>query len=110
AVEVVPADGLDDVGDRVLGQHHAAEHAALGWEVLRRGALQAAVRSGFEGFRGCHPASVGVLDRTYALPGVRWAMLRWPWRLGRIRRRAVAVTGAAASPARRRPGRCAGRR
>src|SRR5699024_5852456 len=59
AVEVVAAHRLDDVGDRVLGQHHAAEHAALGGEILRRGAFQAAVGSGFEGFGGCHRASVG---------------------------------------------------
>ena len=42
AVEVGAADLLDDVGDRVLGDHHAAEHAALGVEVLRRGAVVAA--------------------------------------------------------------------
>ena len=42
AVEVGAADLLDDVGDRVLRDHHAAEHAALGVEVLRRGPVVAA--------------------------------------------------------------------
>jgi hypothetical protein len=37
-VEVWPAQHLDDVGDRVLGQQHAAQHGLLGGEVLRRGA------------------------------------------------------------------------
>src|SRR5690606_14674405 len=41
AVEVVAADLLDHVGDRVLGQQHAAQHAHLGGDVLRRGAVKA---------------------------------------------------------------------
>ena len=40
AVEVGRAQHLDDVGDRVLAQQHAAEHRLLGRDVLRRGALE----------------------------------------------------------------------
>ena len=43
-VEVVPAHDLDDVGDGVLGQQHAAEDGLLGGEVLRWGAAQLAGR------------------------------------------------------------------
>jgi hypothetical protein len=39
-VEVVPADNLDDVGDGILGQQHAAENGLLGRDVLGRGALE----------------------------------------------------------------------
>jgi hypothetical protein len=39
-VEVGRAHDLDDVGDGVLGQQHAAEHRLLGGDVLRRGALE----------------------------------------------------------------------
>ena len=39
-VEVGRADDLDDVGDRVLRQQHAAEHGLLGGDVLRRRALE----------------------------------------------------------------------
>jgi len=35
-VEVVRAQDLDDVGDRVLGQQHPAEDGLLGRQVLRR--------------------------------------------------------------------------
>ena len=41
-VEVARADDLDDVGDRVLGQHHRAEHRLLGLDRLRRGAVELA--------------------------------------------------------------------
>jgi hypothetical protein len=44
AVEVVPPQHLDDVGDRVLGQEHAAEHRLLGCDVLWRCAVVAACR------------------------------------------------------------------
>ena len=33
-------DDLDDVGDGVLGQQHAAEHALLGRDVVRRHPLE----------------------------------------------------------------------
>jgi hypothetical protein len=33
-------DDLDDVGDRVLGQQHAAEDALLGGDVVRRHPLE----------------------------------------------------------------------
>ena len=39
-VEVAGPDHLDDVGDRVLAQEHAAEHGHLRRDVLRRGALE----------------------------------------------------------------------
>ena len=39
-VEVVAAQHLDHVGDRVLGQQHAAEHGLLGLDVLRRGPIE----------------------------------------------------------------------
>ena len=34
-VEVGPAQSLDDLTDRILGQKHRAENALLGWQVLR---------------------------------------------------------------------------
>jgi hypothetical protein len=40
AVEVGAAHDLDDVGDGVLGQQHAAEHRLLGRDVLRGSALE----------------------------------------------------------------------
>ena len=40
AVVVVRADDLEDVGDRVLGEQHAAQDALLGGDVVRRGALE----------------------------------------------------------------------
>ncbi len=40
AVEVGAAQHLHHVRDRVLAQHHAAEHALLGGDVLRRGAAE----------------------------------------------------------------------
>ena len=43
AVEVARAEDLDDVGDRVLRQQHAAEHALLRRDVLRRRAIVARV-------------------------------------------------------------------
>ena len=42
-VEVAGAQDLDDVGDGVLGQQHAAEHGLLGRDVLRWGAVELAV-------------------------------------------------------------------
>ncbi len=39
-VEVGRPHDLDDVGDRVLGQQHAAQHRLLGGDVLRRSALE----------------------------------------------------------------------
>ena len=42
AVEVVAAQLLDDVGDGVLRDHHAAEDALLGGDVLRRGPVELA--------------------------------------------------------------------
>ncbi len=39
-VEVGGPQRLDDVGDRVLGEHHAAEHALFRGDVLGRGALE----------------------------------------------------------------------
>ena len=41
-VEVDAAHGLDDVGDRVFREHHAAESALLCQEVVRRHAFAAA--------------------------------------------------------------------
>ena len=41
-VEVRRAQHLDDVGDRVLGQQHAAEHGLLRGDVLRRRPIQPA--------------------------------------------------------------------
>ena len=41
ALERTPPQDLDDVGDRVLGQHHPAEHGLLGDVVLGRGAAPA---------------------------------------------------------------------
>ena len=38
-VEVDAADGLDDVGDRVLAEQHAAERALLGEQIVRGGAF-----------------------------------------------------------------------
>jgi len=35
AVEVSTMQRLDDVSDRILAQHHAAEHRLLGVDVLR---------------------------------------------------------------------------
>ena len=35
-VEVLAAEDLHDVGDGVLGEHHAAQHGLLGQDVLRR--------------------------------------------------------------------------
>jgi hypothetical protein len=49
-VEVVGLDDLDDVGDGVLGQQHAAQHALLGGDVLRRRAVELA-RPGAAGTR-----------------------------------------------------------
>ena len=40
-VEVVALDDLDDIGDGVLGQQHAAEDGLFGVEVLGRDALEA---------------------------------------------------------------------
>src|SRR6185312_13446908 len=42
-VEVDGFDDLDDLGDGVLGQQHAAQHRLLRRDVLRRGALEAAL-------------------------------------------------------------------
>ena len=58
-VEVGAADLLDDVGDRVLGDHHAAEHAALRVEVLRRGAVVTATTA----VRSRRRAVLELLDR-----------------------------------------------
>ena len=41
-VEVVAAHRLDDVGDGVLGEQHAAEHGLLGDDVLRGSARELA--------------------------------------------------------------------
>ena len=41
-IEVRRAQYFDDIGDRVLGQQHAAEHALLRGDVLRRRAIQPA--------------------------------------------------------------------
>ncbi len=43
AVEVLALDDLDDVGDGVLRQQHAAEHRLLGVEVLRGDPFEAAL-------------------------------------------------------------------
>jgi hypothetical protein len=40
SIEVVAAEDLDDVGDGVLGQHHAAQDTLLGGDILRRGPPQ----------------------------------------------------------------------
>ncbi len=40
AVEVVAAQHLDDVGDRILGQQHAAKNRLFRLDVLRRGAVK----------------------------------------------------------------------
>ena len=53
-VEVVPADDLDDVGDGVLGQQHAAQDGLLGREVLRWGAAQLAGRRHARELRDAH--------------------------------------------------------
>ncbi|WP_348774211.1 hypothetical protein [Micromonospora sp. WMMD1155] len=45
-VEVVGLEDLDDVGDGVLGEQHAAENALLGCHVLRRGLVELAVPLG----------------------------------------------------------------
>ena len=54
AVEVVPAHDLDDVGDRVLGQQHAAENGLLGRDILRRGAFELGVRGRAGKLRNTH--------------------------------------------------------
>ena len=42
-VEVVGLEDLDDVGDGVLGEQHAAEDALLGGDVLGRGLVELAI-------------------------------------------------------------------
>ncbi|MBM0206250.1 hypothetical protein JNW90_26955 [Micromonospora sp. STR1s_5] len=42
-VEVVGLEDLDDVGDGVLGEQHAAEDALLGRDVLGRGLVELAI-------------------------------------------------------------------
>jgi len=45
-IEVTGANDLDDVGDRVLRQHHAAEHALLRCDILRWGPVELPVGFG----------------------------------------------------------------
>jgi hypothetical protein len=45
-VEVRRPQHLDDVGDRVLGQQHAAQRALLSGDVLRRGPVQVGAAAG----------------------------------------------------------------
>ncbi|GLX01058.1 hypothetical protein Misp02_51440 [Microtetraspora sp. NBRC 16547] len=40
AVEVVGAKDLNHIGDRVLGQHHAAENGLLGFDIVRWSPLE----------------------------------------------------------------------
>ncbi len=40
AVEVTRGEHLDDVGDRVLGQQHAAQRTLLGGQIMRWGAVE----------------------------------------------------------------------
>ena len=62
AVEVALAQGLDDVGDRVLAQQHRAEDGLLGRDVLRRGAVGGAAvvvaRGELDDAHGAAPRSV----------------------------------------------------
>ena len=45
-VEVGLADHLDDIGDRILAQHHRPEHRLLRGDVLRRGTVGALIGGG----------------------------------------------------------------
>ena len=62
AVVVDALEGLDDVGDGVLGQQHRAEHALLGGVVLRRRAVAGRARrvARLVGRRAVAPGLVGL--------------------------------------------------
>ena len=52
-VEVAGLEDLDDVGDGVLGEQHAAQHALLGGDVLRRRLVVAALALRRRGILRC---------------------------------------------------------
>ena len=56
-VEVRGPQHLDDVGDRVLGEHHRAEDALLGGDVVWRCAVEGGLTRGIDALR--HPHVVG---------------------------------------------------
>ncbi len=60
AVEVGAAQHLGDLGDRVLGDQHRAEHRLLGGHVLRRGAVARATRGAVARLVGRRPVAPGV--------------------------------------------------
>ena len=77
-VEVVGLEDLDDVGDRVLGQQHAAEHALLGRDVLRwclvvlavarRGRTTAGWTAGWRAGRAGRPGATHVICDRHEAP------------------------------------------
>ena len=75
-VVVGALDDVEDVGDGIFGQQHAAEHALLGGDVMRRRALELAatavrhdLRHAHRRTSPCHPAiprsrPAGIYDRS----------------------------------------------
>ena len=63
-VVVVRLDDVQHVGDRVLRQHHAAQHALLGGEVVRRRPLE--LLAPRHDLRDAHPAHLPCMPATAA--------------------------------------------